>query len=372
MAEQKSTKDVAQRIDPVYYRHRHPLRRLRLLLATGLCAAAALWIAASFALSQDGIYVSGGMSAAHAPLADDCSRCHAQAFAAIRDRDCLPCHAAGPHVPPGETPAEPACASCHAEHAGRARLAEVADGHCNACHGSHRGLTSIGNHVQFERAERDQHLRFNHRDHLSPLLLGGPLACADCHRPQPDGRDFRPVLFDEHCAKCHRERLDPDVGDAVPHGVETPALRDWAAAVLLRRFLEDPALARAASPSAAPGRGPPAPPDWTSTLRARTDAAVEALLTPGRGCLLCHDADAQGAIVPPDIPSNWLPKARFDHKTHRAERCQTCHGAERIGDARSVDVPGIRTCRTCHGDGGATATCATCHGYHPPDAAAWR
>ncbi len=371
MAEPKSTKDLAQRIDPVYYRHRHPLRRARFLLGAGLCAAAALWVLGSFALSSEGIYVRGKMAAAHAPLADECSRCHTEAFAAVRDDSCLACHGAGPHVPLGEMPPEPQCGTCHAEHGGRARLAEVADGHCNACHMRHRAVTSIGNHVQFERAPREQHLRFNHRDHLSEALLGGPLACADCHRPQPDGRDFRPIRFEEHCARCHGERLDPEVGEEVPHGVQPPRLLDWATAVLLRRFLEDPALAGAARPSAAPGRAPEAPPDWTSTLRARADAALKALLTPGRGCLLCHDGDAQ-RIVPPEVPSNWLPKARFDHKTHRVERCQTCHGAESTTTAYALELPGIQICRNCHGEGRAAGTCTTCHAYHPPDAAAWR
>ncbi len=259
MSQPKSSKELAQRIDPVYYRRRHPLRRVRFLLGAGLTAGAALWIAASFALSGEAIYVRGGMAAAHAPLADTCSRCHTEAFAAVCDGSCLSCHGAGPHVPLGETPPEPRCATCHAEHQGRARLAEVADGHCNACHLRHRGVTSIEDHVQFERAPLDQNLRFSHRGHLAKDLINGPLACADCHRPQPDGRDFRPIRFEEHCARCHRERLDPDVGGQVPHGIQPPQLGDWAAAVLLRRLLDDP-LTTGARGSATPGRPPPAPP----------------------------------------------------------------------------------------------------------------
>ena len=370
MAEPKSSKELAQRIDPTYYRGRHPLRRVRLLLGIGASCAAAFWIAASFAFSGERIYVRAGVSAAHAPLGDQCSRCHTEAFADVCDGSCLSCHGEGPHVPLGVTTPEPACARCHAEHRGRERLAGVADGHCNGCHEKHRFVTSIEDHVQFERAPRDQHLRFNHRNHLAAALEGGPLACSDCHAPQPDGRDFRPIRFEEHCAKCHRERLDPDVGDEVPHGIQPPQMRDWATAILLRRFLEDPALA-APRGSATPGRVPEAPPDWTSALRGRADAALNALLTPGRGCLLCHDGDAE-RIVPPEIPSNWLPKARFDHKTHRVERCANCHAAEGNTDAREVDVPGIHTCQECHGEGRASAACATCHAYHPADPAAWR
>ena len=368
MEKPKSTKELAQRIDPFYHRARHPLRRARLLLGLSLCGAAALWIAASFAFSGEGIYVRGGVSAAHAPLGQDCRRCHTEAFADVCDGSCLACHGAGPHVPLSKGIPEPLCARCHAEHEGKPRLAAVADGHCNGCHEQHRHVTSIENHVQFERAVEDQHIRFNHRKHLAPALIGGPLACADCHVPQPDGRDFRPIRFEEHCAKCHRERLDPDIGTEVPHGIQPPRLKDWATAILLRSFLENPALA---TPPRRAGTAPEAPPDWTSVLRDRADAALRSLLTPGRGCLLCHDGDAE-RIVPPVIPSNWLPKARFDHKTHRVERCADCHSAEGNVDAREVDVPGIQICQKCHGEGKASAACATCHAYHPADAAAWR
>lgn len=368
----KSSKDLAQRIDPGYHRRRHPLRRLRLLLSVAFVAAGGAWIAASFALSGEGIYVRDGMSRAHATLADECSRCHVQAFSATFDAACLPCHGAKAHVPPGKEPLDPSCGTCHAEHQGRVRLADVADGHCNACHTSHRGITSIEDHAQFQRQPRDQHLRFNHRAHLATGLLGGPLACADCHRPQPDTRDFEPIRFDAHCARCHSERLHPEIGDAVPHGVDPARLREWAMAAFVRAFLEKPSLLDPPSrPNAAPGRAPGAPPDWTATLAARTDAALDALLTPGRGCLLCHDGGKE-RIVPPEIPSKWLPKARFDHKTHRAEACGNCHRAESNTEALAVDLPGVQSCHQCHHQGGAPAACATCHPYHPRDAHAWR
>jgi len=372
MKAKKSTKDLAQRIDPAYYRSRHPLRRLRLFLSAGLVAAGALWIAASFALPDEGIYVRGGMARAHAPLADRCESCHDRAFAAVRDGACRACHVVGAHVPAEKTPPDPRCGTCHADHGGRVRLAEVADGHCNACHKRHRSITSIENHSQFERAPRDQHIRFNHRNHLAADLQQGPLRCVDCHRPQPDARDFEPISFDKHCARCHRERLDPDVGDEVPHGFQPDQLSSWASAVFVRRFLEDPALAIPPSrPNATPARPPEPPPGWAKRLADATEAALAALLTPGRGCLLCHDGD-RDRIIPPEIPSNWFPKARFDHKTHRLEQCEACHSADSNTEAMAVDLPGVQSCRKCHGGGGAPTACATCHGYHPPDPSSWR
>jgi hypothetical protein len=371
MAEGKSSKELAQRIDPAYHGRRHPLRRVRLLLSAGLSGAAALWVALSFALPAEGIYARGGVAAAHAPLEQQCDRCHVERFAPVRDASCVACHGAGAHVPLDETPADPACASCHAEHAGRARLVAVADGHCNACHDRHRFVTTMEEHVQFGLEPREQHLRFSHKGHLSERLLGGPLACVDCHRPQPEGRDFAPVRFEEHCARCHRERLHPDAGDEVPHGLQPDRLRDWALAILVKRALAEGQPPAGARPSSVPGRAPGAPPEWTAAVRAQADAALDALLTAGRGCLLCHEGDRK-AIVSPEIPSNWLPKARFDHKTHRVERCETCHAAHRNGDAAHLDVPGVETCRSCHAPGRASPSCVTCHPYHPADPSAWR
>jgi len=368
----KTTKDLAQRIDPGYHRHRHPLRRLRLLLSVGLVAASAVWVVASFGFAGEGIYVRGGMSRAHEPIADKCSRCHADAFTPVADAACLSCHTVGPHRPAGKSPPPPRCGACHVEHQGRTLLAEVADGHCNACHVSHRAITSMEDHAQFPRTPRDQHLRFNHRAHLADDLLQGPLKCGDCHRPRADSPDFAPIRFATHCARCHVERLHPDLKDAVPHGVDLPRLREWATAAFVRAFLEDPRLVEPPSrPHAAPGRSPGAPPDWTAALRAKTDAALDTLLTPGRGCLLCHDRNAQG-IAPPEIPSNWMPMASFDHKPHRAEACEGCHRAETVAEAQTVDLPGVQSCQECHHDGGAPTSCASCHPYHPPDAAAWR
>lgn len=368
----RSTKDLAQRIDPGYHRHRHPLRRLRLLLSVGLVAASALWVVASFGFAGEGIYVRDGVARAHGPVAAACSRCHAEAFAPVLDAACLLCHRVNAHVPAGKPPPDPRCGTCHAEHQGRTLLAEVADGHCNACHASHRTITSIEDHSQFSREPRDQRLRFNHRAHLAGDLLQGPLRCVDCHRPQPDGPGFAPIRFLAHCARCHAERLHPELQDAVPHGVDLARLREWATAAFVKAFLEDPRLAEPPSrPNAAQGRAPGAPPDWTATLRAKTDAALDALLTPGRGCLLCHERSAEG-IVRPEIPADWMPTARFDHKTHRARACDGCHRAETVTEAQTVDLPGIRSCQECHGEALAPATCATCHPYHPRDAAAWR
>jgi hypothetical protein len=232
-------------------------------------------------------------------------------------------------------------------------------------------VTSIEDHVQFGLEPKEQHLRFSHRAHLSPKLLGGPLACTDCHRPQPEGRDFAPIRFEEHCARCHRERLDPEAGAEVPHGIQPPRLGEWALAILVRRALAGGPAPLGERPSAVPGRAPAAPPDWTAAVRAQADDALRALLTTGRGCLLCHEGD-QASIAVPLIPSNWLPKARFDHKTHRVERCETCHAPERNGEAAHLDIPGVETCKRCHGPERASARCVTCHPYHPADASAWR
>jgi len=367
MARRKTSRERAQRLDPAYFRRWHPVRRARFVASAVLCGAAALWIAGSFAFSGEGIYLRGGFADAHRPLQDRCDACHVEAFGPVTDPTCIKCHAGGPHVPLGQKPAEPACASCHAEHGGRAHLGDVEDKFCNTCHERHRNVTSLDDHVQFQRRVRDQHIHYSHRVHLAPGLSAEPLRCEDCHRPRPDGRDFEPVSFDAHCARCHRDRLDPDVGQEVPHGEQPAQLEEWALALFLDAFLADESLA---AETARPGRRGEAP-VWATALRTRTEAAMNALLTPGRGCLLCHEGDRQ-AIVPPEIPSEWLPNARFDHKTHRKHGCGTCHRAELNAAAEAVDVPGVEVCRRCHGPEAADSRCVGCHGYHPPDRTAWR
>jgi DnaJ-class molecular chaperone len=63
----------------------------------------------------------------------------------------------------------------------------------------------------------------------------------------------------------------------------------------------------------------------------------------------------------------WMPHAKFDHDAHRGFSCVSCH-AKALTSTESSDIllPGIETCKTCHGPGPAHADsrCSECHTYH--------
>lgn len=352
MAKKRTTKQLAQRIDPTYFRKGHPLRRIRRLAGVGLFAAAALWVALSALLGDDRVYANGPVSEGHALIEEDCAKCHAEAFGPVRDASCLECHAVGGHVPLKKGPG---CVRCHTEHRGNVDLSRISDAHCNRCHLDHSAIERFDHHIEFRLKPREQHIRFSHAKHVKPDLLGGPVDCADCH-------DDRPISFDAHCARCHTERLDETGGVPVPHGFQPDRLREWIAAVMLRRLREQGGP-KPARESSVPGRGAAKVPEWAEEIDRRAGAALEALFRPKGGCLVCHVEAEQGVRVP-EIPRRWLSRARFDHDAHRTEACATCHGVARSEDSDTLSLPNVFVCRECHKPGGARDGCVTCHPYH--------
>ncbi len=67
------------------------------------------------------------------------------------------------------------------------------------------------------------------------------------------------------------------------------------------------------------------------------------------------------------ILQQWFPHSKFDHEAHRGFTCVGCH-AKALTSTESSDVliPGIATCKTCHGPGPghAESRCFECHTYH--------
>jgi hypothetical protein len=73
------------------------------------------------------------------------------------------------------------------------------------------------------------------------------------------------------------------------------------------------------------------------------------------------------AVVPPRIPSRWLPHSHFDHRTHRPLACAECHKAPDSVRTADVLLPSVKVCRQCHRDPeGARTACVECHRYHDP------
>ncbi len=373
MAKRKTTKEIADRIDPQYFTRPHPLRTWRRRASLGACGLGLAWLGIAFALGDQRPYLDGRVSRAHAFVEEDCAKCHVEAFSALPDAACSACHAAAPHAPPALA-TDPACASCHREHRGREALQVVADGRCNACHQHHGGVREFAGHPAFRVVDQDQRIRFGHAGHLAPGLAGGPLACNACHVVDASGEAFQPIRFDAHCAACHPLGFDVDHPAArVPHALDAGELKLRLDAFYLGVLREDPARATEAEPrSPVPGRdGSPPPPSWERALEARTNGALRVLLGGGAGCLLCHTEGPEG-VAAPSIPRDWMPRARFSHATHRFTACSHCHDLSGNDRATVSALPKIATCRECHALSGARTSCTTCHLFHadlhPPPA----
>jgi len=351
---ERTSKKVADRIDPTYFRRVHPIRRYRFWGSVGACVVALLWVALALARGDETIYSNGHLVSAHALFEQDCAQCHRGDFGGVQDASCRACHDQGGHGKQDAT----GCARCHRDHRGAEGLAIVGDVHCNTCHEDHRDYVNMDSHLDFRVEPRDQFLRFNHEAHLDPGLLEGPLQCGSCHETHESGH--APVRFAVHCARCHSEHLDEELPElTVPHGQQPDQLREWVTAAYFHQMRADGSIAKRE------GLGSSEIPDWAETLARRARAALSGLMEPGRkrGCLICHTLE-EGRIRPPEVPESWLAKARFDHRPHASQRCDACH---EIGSSRSsmdLRLPGIANCRDCHRSGGASRRCVTCHSYH--------
>jgi hypothetical protein len=72
-------------------------------------------------------------------------------------------------------------------------------------------------------------------------------------------------------------------------------------------------------------------------------------------------------VSPANITSRWMPHAKFDHEAHRPFTCVSCHAkAATSTESSEILLPGIETCRRCHGTGAghAESSCFECHTYH--------
>jgi predicted CXXCH cytochrome family protein len=116
--------------------------------------------------------------------------------------------------------------------------------------------------------------------------------------------------------------------------------------------------------------------------------AVERDLFLGKqSCALCHyfegpqgktPADFIGrpnfSVVPTNVPQVWFKHAKFNHTSHRAMSCESCHAGV-VNSMKETDVliPKREKCLECHapttnfGTPGARFSCTECHLYHNGD-----
>ena len=378
---------------------------------------------------SDALWQPGPLHTAHQSIGGNCNACHGAAFGRVADRACITCHPATQHHVPIESPARARfasmrCADCHVEHARPSRLVDTGSRSCVACHADLRKLdpatplrnaTDFGsNHPDFSLAmlepersgadlvwrtnmsppgfrpkpEEKSNLKFSHQVHMDPLGVKSPtgdqkLTCGDCHQADAAGRSMMPIRMEQHCARCHSLQFDEnDSSTAVPHGDLKPvftALEEH----FSRMFLQQGAPGARQPVRRRPG-GEQAvltqeeqrrALEWTT--RQSLQAARE--LLEKRVCVECHTVTRlpglagfeQWRVEPVKVTSSWMPRAQFDHASHRSSTCITCHrGADQSRSSSDVLMPDIKQCRDCHGGSRErmrlASDCTMCHRLHLP------
>ena len=230
----------------------------------------------------------------------------------------------------------------------------------------------------------------DHAVHLKPGLLGPPggasprvqLVCTDCHElgaeaGSPGATGLRRIEFEAHCASCHALTFDDRYPDEEAPHAGPEELRGALYSIYQDRAMRGtPVRERRLRTLTSPGER-----DFEPRLRQEAIAAEARLY---ERCGLCHRLDLEATPFPvveaPAIPEGrWLSAARFDHADHRLDGlgCEECHaGKRRSEESADLLLPGIATCRPCHGGGQAIreaapfpvvrapAGCRDCHRYH--------
>ncbi|MEI6486757.1 MAG: cytochrome c3 family protein [Sphingomonadales bacterium] len=330
------------------------------------------------------------------------------------------------HLPAGR------CTSCHKEHEGPATVMTVATSFCTDCHAGLKGrlpdtpvadVPDWAKHPDFRAtlvatpsltrplftraalagARERSGLIYPHDLHQSAtnavanmarkqgLALGpdGALPCASCHVPDADRLRFKPIAMAADCGACHDLAFarDGDTIRTLPHGKPAQV------AGIIRDFTLSQMLAPRAI--TAPDRRRPGTPDLLfgsgGDARTRADAAVVRIFTAKGLCTDCHAVTDTGAaditrrfvIQPVTLNDHYLRQSAFPHGKHLSfngktgqAACLACHsGVTRSKSASDLLIPGVATCRLCHGAPAqalfsrapkAGDSCDTCHVYHQP------
>lgn len=333
------------------------------------------------------------------------------------------------------------CVDCHTEHEGAGPMPATAQRFCSDCHNDMSARltdTRIGDagdfgtaHPQFRPAVRvstgegprlqrmtwtpalteSNGLKFTHDEHLlgngavarmaRNLGIGrdrgGPgLDCADCHKPTRDRLGFEPVDMERDCESCHSLTFESvgGVDRTLRHGEPQQVIADLYAyyrSTPPTRPVSLGGMARRRPGEFAEGRIYNIYFREVAVRPSRADDAVRAVFSRGGACADCHTIFAPAAgnrnwrVQPVVQTGQYLTKGWFDHRRSEHstagiddEGCAGCHAAKTSNNANQLLIPGIATCRDCHGGEGSNADvaspCASCHEYHAGDdrAAPWR
>jgi hypothetical protein len=328
-------------------------------------------------------------------------------------------------------PGAGACVDCHREHEGAGPMPPTPQAFCADCHGSLKARladTRLGNaadfgslHPQFQplvavtpgavpvlkRLSLDampteaNGLKFPHKLHLDARGgvaqmartlkaqdgFGNALVCADCHKPTADGVRFLPVTMERNCQMCHSLAFDRIGGTVrtLRHGDVPQVIADLRAVYRSTgpaTPLELGGAARRRPGLYAQGQVYHAYFGAVAARPASADAAIKAVFSKGGACFDCHVVTPPGGggttswtVQPVHQPMRYMMHGWFDHAAHKTETCESCHAAQQSSSANDLLLPGIKTCRVCHGgETGASkvpSSCALCHSYHVRDDAPW-
>lgn len=237
-------------------------------------------------------------------------------------------------------------------------------------------------------------IKLNHKVHLQENIRGekGPvtLACSNCHHFNEDLKTISPIQFERDCQACHSLEFDSRFpGISVPHGnpnvvfnflfaeyaklfLATEGQKELDSGPQQLRHRQKPGetIARASAPK------------FSRSAIDDQSRLIEETLFTQTTCFLCHQitkkdssekvsfpAVSSYTVKMPNIPEQWMPEARFDHGAHQEVSCESCHtGVRTSSETSDVLLPGIETCRHCHGDEaartGVRSNCIMCHSYH--------
>jgi hypothetical protein len=192
-----------------------------------------------------------------------------------------------------------------------------------------------------------------------------------------------PILYVNQCAGCHVKDLqfDKRFDQAAPHD-QPEVVQQFLVQKYSEYFASHPrALAEAGArkqllPGAIISHKATTPlmiphnrQDWIDQQVMLADRLLF-----DKGCKLCHimipGPGALPTVAKSSIPRRWFLHAEFSHDAHGLLTCEACHDrAPESRETADILLPGIRSCRNCHEDGGprhdaASGRCSECHAYH--------
>ncbi len=149
MAETRSSRELASRIEIEFQKHPNRFRRATWCTALAAAIAAAAWLSVEAKRGERRIYEAGPITTPHQMFENDCSKCHVtwspltrlvtlkDEVASVDSQKCEACHAGSLHhgnqIPVHGNDAL-SCGLCHREHEGDKSLAWIEDRHCLRCH----------------------------------------------------------------------------------------------------------------------------------------------------------------------------------------------------------------------------------------------